>query len=150
MGWAAGPPDRGGRSWHVPLGLAPCPAQEATSPVRLVPGGTGVGPESHFRVFSVAASTMDTSWALPLFLLFGKSPAQLLLRQSPSQQPPTPSPPLLCSPRSRGPQSLFCSSANRFHLWLRKPFPGPGFECSLHQIPPLEISGSVSGFKSHC
>lgn len=108
MGWAAGPPDRGGRSWHVPLGLAPFPAQEATSPVRLVPGGTGVGPESHFRVFSVAASTMDTSWALPLFLLFGKSPAQLLLHQSPFSAAPQ-HPPLLSSAAS-GVEALRASS----------------------------------------
>ncbi|XP_019489723.1 PREDICTED: V-set and immunoglobulin domain-containing protein 10-like isoform X1 [Hipposideros armiger] len=56
--------------------------QEATSPVRLVPEGTGAGPEFHFSVFSGAASTMDTSWALPLFLLLASGAEVPALRAS--------------------------------------------------------------------
>lgn len=41
VGWAAPLPDQGGESWHLPPGLAPFPAQEATSPVELV------GPRRH-------------------------------------------------------------------------------------------------------
>lgn len=36
VGWVAPQADPGGESWHLPLGLAPFPTQEATSPVGLV------------------------------------------------------------------------------------------------------------------
>lgn len=116
------------------------------------PGGTGAGPGSFSRVLTGAASTMDTSWALRLFLLMGESPAQPFPSCPPPQQPPTASPPLFCSLRSRGPRphNLFWSSANQFLFGLRELFPGPGFKSSLHQTPELEISGSVFRFQSLC
>lgn len=107
--------------------------------------------ESRSSVFTGAASTMDTSWALLLFLFLGKSPAQPLPTCSPSRDLLNTLPSSPCSLRKRGPHpwSLFWSSANQFLLGLRKLFPGPRFKSLLHQPPQLETSRSVSRFKCH-
>nr|XP_036881542.1 V-set and immunoglobulin domain-containing protein 10-like isoform X4 [Manis javanica] len=46
------------------------------------PGGTGAGPGSFSRVLTGAASTMDTSWALRLFLLMASGVGVLALTTS--------------------------------------------------------------------
>lgn len=55
VGWVAQPPVRPGGPWHLLLGLAPFPAQEAKLPVLLDlsnPGGTDAGPGSLSSVLS--------------------------------------------------------------------------------------------------
>lgn len=94
--------------------------------------------ESRSSVLTGAASTMDTSWALLLFLLLGKSPARPLPHRFPFSAAPQRPPLLSLQPPEEGssPMEPLLEFSKPVSPWTQKALPRAQVQKSPPSNPP--------------